>query len=113
MTATQADIIAETLDAAALHCNPAEGVPFFAVVMSDLTAEELQKAWDHFCDRLRVVRALDMNLRHWSLEFGDEALRPFCDEERPTDAALQEAAVQLACEEADLARRALLDGSGI
>jgi hypothetical protein len=110
----QEDIVSDALDSAAEICAPADGVPFFAAVMvADQNYEpwELEAAWGRFADKLRIFRALDTGAMHWSERHGEDVLRLACDEERPTEAAMQETAVQLACAAADEARHQFLNGA--
>jgi hypothetical protein len=107
----QEDIVADALDAA--EHGLLGGVPFFAALVADQDYEayELQAAWEHFAGCLRTFHALDTGGMHWSERFGAEELRLACDEEHPTEAAMQETAVQIALAAADEARHEFLNGA--
>lgn len=58
---TAADhVVAEVLDAAALHCDPADGPPFFAALVADErhSAQDVHKLWDEFASALRELHRL-------------------------------------------------------
>lgn len=101
------DIVAETLDAAALACDPCDGPPLFAVLMAHdgLSQEEVAKLWDELAWRLLRLHRLAEGLDDWSVWYDQADL--------PAAPSLQEAAIELATAEAAEARRAFLEGCGI
>lgn len=95
----------ELLDTLALAHGPGD-VPFGAGFLSwpGHDAEALQACWETFAEALRKLHALDSRERHWCEFYDEAALPPGMD--------LQDAAVQLAAQEAEDARRVLVHGNG-
>jgi hypothetical protein len=95
----------ELLDTLALEHGPSE-IPFAAAVLTcaGLSAEEMQDYWERFAEALRKLSALATLTALWH-EHYDEA-------DLPAGMSHQEGAIQLACDEADQARRALVSGAG-
>ncbi|HUZ54441.1 MAG TPA: hypothetical protein VMU94_18195 [Streptosporangiaceae bacterium] len=88
----------ETLDTLALRHKPGCDVPFIAGVLAcrRFSPQELQAAWEAFQDAVIWRQMLSTDQRRWCEYRSESAL--------PAAPTLQEAAIQLACAEADEAR---------
>jgi hypothetical protein len=95
----------ELLDTLALEHGPAE-IPFAAAVLTcaGLSAEEMADAWTIFAEALAKHHALQSREQDWSVHYDEEDL--------PPGASPQEAAIEMAAEEAHYARLALKNGTG-
>lgn len=69
-------------------------------VLEPAAGEETQAAREHLDECIKTLNALAAGCMHWSERYSEEDL--------PPGMPLQETAIQLACGEADEARRALL-----
>lgn len=94
----------ELLEALALNCDLADGVPFTAAVMAHagFTPEQLQAAWECYAEAVRWREALACGSRHWCEKHSEADL--------PRGGTPSEAALDLACMVADEARSHLLNG---